>query len=63
MATAKTLSPQKWRMWRQGTFGLGNADLAGIQRGPDPINFTDEDKALVKQICLFTYHYTVKHKK
>ncbi len=27
VATAKTLSPQKWRMWRQGSFWLDNADL------------------------------------
>ena len=27
MATAKTLLPQKWRMWRQGTFWLDNAVL------------------------------------
>jgi hypothetical protein len=25
--TAKTLLPQKWRMWRQGTFWLDNAGL------------------------------------
>jgi hypothetical protein len=28
VATAKTFSPQKWRMWRLGSFWLDNADLA-----------------------------------
>ncbi len=27
VATAKTLSSQKWRMWRQGSFRLDNAAL------------------------------------
>ena len=30
MATIKTLSTQKWRMWRQGSFWLDNAALTGV---------------------------------
>jgi hypothetical protein len=44
VATAKTLLPQKWRMWRQGTFWLDNADIEVITSKQNAMLETHEQK-------------------